>query len=128
MQLSIKFDGEYRDSAARHLWGSEMLYAQEEPGQNHRAISPIPSRAVSSNFRASASELRGFRMGVVALLIEIGGLQHVATLKIAKGQAGMQKRGLVWHIVVSCADIQLLENRSVGGSIAPLAPFPKTQH
>jgi predicted dithiol-disulfide oxidoreductase (DUF899 family) len=25
------------DGAIRHFWGSEMLYAQEEPGQNHRA-------------------------------------------------------------------------------------------
>jgi len=25
------------DGIVRHFWGSELLYVQEEPGQNHRA-------------------------------------------------------------------------------------------
>jgi predicted dithiol-disulfide oxidoreductase (DUF899 family) len=25
------------DGTVRHFWGSELLYVQEEPGQNHRA-------------------------------------------------------------------------------------------
>jgi predicted dithiol-disulfide oxidoreductase (DUF899 family) len=25
------------DGTVRHFWGSELLYAQAEPGQNHRA-------------------------------------------------------------------------------------------